>query len=57
MILTEESFHGLGQYAGGWAAAMGGDITFTILPEPGTVTVFAAAFATLILARTRRDCM
>jgi len=28
IILTEESFHGSGQYAGGWAAAVGSDISF-----------------------------
>jgi hypothetical protein len=28
IILTEESFHGGGQYAGGWAAAMGSNISF-----------------------------
>jgi len=30
MILTEESFHGSGTYAGSWAAAMGADMPFTI---------------------------
>lgn len=30
-LLTEESFHGSG-LAGGWAAAMGGDVEFTIVP-------------------------
>jgi hypothetical protein len=36
IILTEESFHGSG-LAGGWAAAMGADILFTIEPdEPPT---------------------
>lgn len=34
LILTEESFHGSGgQYAGNWAAAMGADIRFAIVPE------------------------
>jgi len=34
LFLTEESFHGSGgQYAGGWAAAMGNQITFNV-PEP-----------------------
>ena len=33
MILTEESFHGSGdEYVGGWAAAMGANIQFTIAP-------------------------
>jgi hypothetical protein len=31
IMLTEESFHGSG-LAGGWAAAMGGEANFTILP-------------------------
>ena len=32
LILTEESFHGLGgTFAGNWAAAMGNDIQFTII--------------------------
>ena len=34
MILTEESFHGDGAgYVGNWAAAMGGDIVFTIVSK------------------------
>ncbi|KPJ53087.1 MAG: hypothetical protein AMS16_05625, partial [Planctomycetes bacterium DG_58] len=34
MMLTEESFHGSGgTYAGGWAAAMGAPIEFTIIPQ------------------------
>ena len=34
LILTEESFHGSGgQYAGNWAAAMGAEITFSIVPN------------------------
>lgn len=32
IVLTEESFHGSG-LAGGWAAAMGTDVQFTLLPE------------------------
>lgn len=33
LILTEESFHGSGgTFAGNWAAAMGGDIEFSIIP-------------------------
>ena len=36
LVLTEESFHGSGgQYAGGWAAAMGGDIPPRPYPETG----------------------
>jgi len=54
MVLTEESFHGTAEYAGSWAAAMGGDISFTVVPEPGTMTVFGAALAALALARRRR---
>jgi len=34
VILTEESFHGSGgALAGGWAAAMGADVQFTLLPR------------------------
>jgi len=34
MILTEESFHGSGgEHSGNWAAAMGADISFTIVPK------------------------
>jgi hypothetical protein len=35
-ILTEESFHG-GGLAGCWAAAMGKEVTFTMIPEPSTL--------------------
>jgi hypothetical protein len=31
IVLTEESFHGTGPLEGNWAAAMSGNITFTIL--------------------------
>ena len=34
VLLTEESFHG-GGLAGGWAAAMGAAVSFTIVPQPG----------------------
>jgi len=41
IILTEESFHGDGGgYAGNWAAAMGGGIDFSIVPEPVTFILF-----------------
>jgi len=34
VVLTEESFHGSGgQYAGGWAAAMAGNISFRVAPR------------------------
>ena len=34
LILTEESFHGSGgEHAGGWAAAMGAEIEFTVVPR------------------------
>ena len=40
VILTEESFHGSGgQYAGGWAAAMGGEVTFRVAPRLTRVSV------------------
>jgi len=52
LILTEESFHGSGgTYAGGWAAAMGGDIEFTIVPEPSTLILLAAAGSALLLRK------
>jgi len=40
VVLTEESFHGSGgQYAGGWAAAMGGDLVFSVAPRCKRVSV------------------
>ena len=40
LILTEESFHGSGgTYAGSWAAAMGAEISFTIVPSLTIVEV------------------
>ena len=40
VILTEESFHGSGgQYAGGWAAAMSGDVAFRAAPRLTGVSV------------------
>jgi len=39
-LLTEESFHG-GGLAGGWAAAMGAEGTFTLVPEPATWILLA----------------
>ena len=45
-ILTEESFHGSG-LAGGWAAAMGGDANFTIVPEPLTILAVFTGIAGL----------
>lgn len=35
-VLTEESFHGSG-LAGGWAAAMGAPVTFTLVPDPALI--------------------
>jgi hypothetical protein len=35
-VLTEESFHGSG-LAGGWAAAMGAPVTFTLIADPASV--------------------
>jgi hypothetical protein len=54
IILTEECFHGSGgQYAGGWAAAMGADINFHIVPEPTTLSLLALAGLALMLRRAR----
>lgn len=40
VILTEESFHGSGgQYAGGWAAAMGGEVAFRVAPRLESVSI------------------
>jgi hypothetical protein len=39
IILTEESFHGSGgALAGGWAAAMGGDVRFRVAPRIASVS-------------------
>ena len=42
IYLTEESFHGWpeGDYSGGWAAAMGADIDFTIVDFPQSAVVY-----------------
>ena len=41
-ILTEDSFHGVdGALSGGWAAAMGKEGTFVLVPEPGTWALLA----------------
>jgi hypothetical protein len=58
VVLTEESFHGSGgTLAGNWAAAMEGDISFTIgevppLPVPVLPMGTIAAFASMILGLT-----
>jgi hypothetical protein len=55
VVLTEESFHGSGgTYAGNWAGAMEGDLSFTIeeippLPVPVMPMGTTAAFASMIL--------
>jgi len=52
LMLTEESFHGSGgAYAGAWAAAMGGDLQFTIVPEPSALALLAIACSALILRK------
>ena len=38
MVLTEESFHGTGALSGTWAAAMTGDVSFTIISEDQSQT-------------------
>ena len=58
VVLTEESFHGSGgTYAGNWAGAIEGDISFTIeemppLPVPVMPMGTMAAFASMILGLT-----
>lgn len=55
VVLTEESFHGSGgEYAGNWAGALEGEISFTIeeiptLPIPAIPMGPIAAFASMIL--------
>jgi hypothetical protein len=40
LVLTEESFHGSGgQYAGGWAAAMAGEVAFTVAPRFAAISL------------------
>lgn len=52
IILTEESFHGSGgALAGGWAAAMGGDVSFRVAPR-----IQMAALAGDRLLLTITDC-
>lgn len=46
--LTEESFH---TNDGNWASVMGGDLTFTIVPEPSS---WLLTLATALLLATRR---
>jgi hypothetical protein len=62
-ILTEESFHGSG-LAGGWAAAMGGAVTFYIGSEPspalsiwGLLLLFAALGAAALTLRHDESSM
>ena len=39
VMLTEESFHGRTGLSGNWAAAMGGQVQFTIVEEPDAVSI------------------
>jgi len=52
-ILTEESFHG-GGLQGGWASAMGAEVSFTIIPEPATAALLALSALTPLLRCIRR---
>lgn len=62
LVLTEESFHGSGDsYAGNWAGALSGSISFTIeqmptLPVPfipmGPIAAFASMIISLGITRT-----
>jgi hypothetical protein len=53
-ILTEESFHqdGLG---GGWAAAMGETVNFTVVPIPGTAALFGSGLLGLFGITRRKN--
>ncbi len=62
LVLTEESFHGSGgTYAGSWASAMGGDVSFVVAPEPGTVILLGSGLllaSVLLMWHTRpRVCL
>lgn len=52
-ILTEESFHqsGLGGY---WASAIGGDVTFTVVPIPASIYLLGGGLIGLIGIRRKR---
>ena len=52
-LLTEESFHG-GGLEGGWASAMGKQVSFTIVCEPATAALLTLGGLTTILRRRRR---
>ncbi len=51
-LLTEESFHG-GGLAGGWAAAMGKEATFNIVPEPATIALLGLGALSLLRNKRR----
>lgn len=51
-VLQEESFHGTG-LAGQWAAAMEANVTFTLVPEPTTLTLLALGGLAMLRRRRR----
>ncbi|MDY6950388.1 MAG: VPLPA-CTERM sorting domain-containing protein [Thermodesulfobacteriota bacterium] len=51
-ILTEESFHQTG-LGGGWAAAMGSDVQFTVVPAPPAVWLLGFGLIGLVGIRRR----
>ena len=52
-LLTEECFHG-GGLEGGWAAAMGAEAAFTIIPEPAGLPLLSLTGLALTRRRQRR---
>ena len=56
MVLTEESFHGTGviPFAGNYAAAMQGEVIFTVAPEPASVGLVMWGILVVMRRRSRK---